>query len=340
VQPSILNLIRKKTGFSFYLNKITGLFMKKYLSFLVENYKALIASFLVAIVLWAAVTTNRIYTERIDVPLNIVRLAPNRVLTNLPPTRAVLEVSGQGRSLIALNFIKPHINLELPEIEYSTIINLDHYKSQFKIGREIGVEIVEIIEPKDIELTVDQFVSEKKPVKLRGSVKPMAGYILSGIEREADSVLVEGPRGLIRKMKWVESDSYQFNNARYPFESEIHISSPHPDIVKVNPEKLWLKFQIEQLVERTLYNIPIRIIEMKPDLTATAGPATITIRVKGGESIVSSLSAEDISAVFNFAKHYKQGSLYYTPEIITPKGVTVLETSPKSFVIRLKRKVN
>jgi YbbR domain-containing protein len=312
--------------------------MKKLFGALISNYKSMAASFLVAIILWAAVTTNRTYTERIEVPFAISRLAPDRILKNLPPSRAILEISGRGRSLIALNFFKPYINLELPDIEYSTIITLDNYKNQFKIGREIGVEVVEIIEPKTIELSVDRLSRERKAIRLRGAVKTLPGYILAGIDQDQDSVTVSGPRSLIRILNWIDSDSFQFNNVRYPFESEVELASPAPGIIHIVPLKVLLKFRVEALVERTLYNIPIQIVGSPGDLIATTSPASMTIRVKGGEQTISALTAKDIHLVFNYNERYRQGNLYYTPEIKIPKGVSALETSPRSFLVRLKRR--
>lgn len=311
--------------------------MKKVLRFFVSNYRSLLASMSIAVILWATIITDRVYVTRIEAPLHIKRLATNRVLLNPPPVKAILDVEGKGRALIALNFFPTSIDLELPDIDHSTTLNLNEYKNQFKIGREIGIEIVDIIEPKTIDLQVDRFFEDWKPIKLHGQVKPLAGYILTGSELSQDSVLVSGPRSLIKMMNYIYCDSINFQNAKYPFETEVRLLNPKIGVLQLNPQIIKVKYHIEQLVERTIYNIPIQLTGVPVDLIAAASPATITIRVKGGESVVSNVTPLQISTVFDYNKDYQKGQLYFPVRVRTPENVTLLEISPKNFRLQLKR---
>lgn len=313
---------------------------KNIINFFIKNYKPLLLSFLLALVLWLVITTNKKYTTKIEVPLKITRLAPGRVLINPHPEKVVLEISGKGRALIGLNFYQTSINLELPEIKESTTIHLMDYKNHFNIARELGIEIVEILEPKNIKLEVDIYDEVKKPVKIRSYIKPMPGYILLRTQLEKDSVLISGPISILNNIEYIYSDSISKTDVKYPFTSKAALLEPRSGVTNLNPDKINVYFQVEQLVERNIYNIPIQIVGVPSNLIAGASPSTISLRVKGAESAVAAISVDEITVVFNYFRNYRQGQLVYPMQIETPENISWVEASPKTFRLQLKRKEN
>ena len=130
--------------------------MNKIFAFFKENYKPLLVAFVLAVLLWLVVTTDKEYKTRIEVPFKIVRLAENKVLLKPVPDKVIMEVSGKGRALMGLNFYNLKVNLELPEINKSTVIDLNNYLNRFDVATELGVNVVDIIEPKQLDLRVDR----------------------------------------------------------------------------------------------------------------------------------------------------------------------------------------
>ena len=94
--------------------------MKKKIPFFRENYRILLAAFALAVLLWVVVTTDKEYTMRLEVPFSISRVANNYILSERPPSKVIMNVTGNGRALFSLYFIKTSIDLELPEINRTT----------------------------------------------------------------------------------------------------------------------------------------------------------------------------------------------------------------------------
>ncbi len=312
--------------------------MKAIFEFFVKNYKPLLTSFILAVLLWVVVTTDKVYVTRIEVPLKIVRLAKDRVLLNAPLEKVVLEVRGKGRALIGLMFFNTAFNLELPEVEKSVTIDLMDYKSSFNIPREMNISVVNVISPKKLTLEVDTYTEEYKPVELISEVIPSAGYILMDVQLEQDSVLLSGPLSIVEHVDYISNEPLNRKDVKYPFSEVIKLIEPKPGITHLTPEAVKVTFMIEQLVERSVYNIPIQIVGVPDDLIASAIPPTISLRVKGGESLVAALKAEEITVVFNYARDYRKGIMQYPLEVETPQGVSVVEMSPQIFRLQLKKK--
>ncbi|MHB2148231.1 CdaR family protein [Calditrichota bacterium LG25] len=303
-----------------------------------SDYRALLGSFFLALLLWAAVTTNKVYTIRVNLPFEITRLAEGYVLSERPPRTISLKLRGKGRALLALYFYKPIIRLELPSVDRSMEIDLNEYQNQFYVGQELGITIEGVLEPKKLVLKVDRYREAFKPVQIKYRIKPMPGYSLTGVEPETDSVMVMGPANLVNEIEKIESETITVENVRYPFSERLRLFSPYPEIVEISPLQISVKFVIEQIVERQLYNIPVQIIGAPKDIEPLPIPPVVSVRVKGSEGRIKDIEPGQITAIFNYAEDYRIGRNHYVPKIELPEGVSVVQVSPKSFRLMLKKK--
>jgi YbbR domain-containing protein len=311
--------------------------MNKLITFLKENYRSILIAFGLALLLWLVVTTNKEYKTRIEVPFRILRLAENKVLIKPVPDKVIMEVSGKGRALIGLNFYNTKIDLELPEINKSTVIDLNDYLSRFDIATELGINVVDIIEPKQLDLRVDRYTVAEKPLHVQSNIQTAPGYVLNTIRMEQDSVSVSGPASLIDRLNYLETEKVERNEVKYPFRQSVAIVQPKPGIINIDPENVSVAFNIEQIVERTIYDVPIQIVGVPGNLTAKASPRTISLRIKGSESLITQISKDEITVFFDYDKHYQKGKVEYDFQIETPNNVSWTNASPDKFRLHLQR---
>lgn len=312
--------------------------LNRILNYFIGNHKAILASFSLAFILWFVVTTNKEYTTKIYVPFSIQRIAKGKIPATKIPERVLLEVRGKGRSLFSLNFLEKNFVLELPDVERTTVIQLDEYLNYISLPSELGIEIIDIVEPKSIELVVDHLLETRKPVRVRSAIKPAPGYILMDVISETDSITVSGPASLINPVDFIETDSILARDVKYPFHIDVNLVSPAAELVRIAPKRVSVSFVLEQLVERNIYNIPIRIVRLPANLTAKPEPESIMLRVKGGESLISELKPEDISVIFDYSKDYQPEISEYVMQIETPLGISWIDASPQKFRLKLTKK--
>lgn len=312
--------------------------MNKIIQFTKNNFKALLTSFLIALMLWVVVATNKTYRYQKNFNLRISTIAKGFVLLNPPPKQVRIEISGKGTSLIVLGFYDIVLDLNLPEINENHVIDLMDYRNRLNIPADLNIEIIEILEPKKIELQVDKYVEVKRLLELDGLLKTVPGYIYLSWQSSADSVNVSGPQSIISSIHRIKTVPFTKEDVRYPFTETIPVSNPNPAVLSITPAEVAVDFVIEQLVERNLYNIPIQFVGVPKDLVAAAVPPYVSVRVKGGESLVSQLSEDQLTILFNYAREYRQDVENYTMEIRTPPKIEVVETSPEKFRLHLTKK--
>jgi len=311
--------------------------MNRLITFFKENYKALLVAFGIALLLWVVVTTDKEYKTRIEVPFGIARIAENKVLINQVPDKIVLEVSGKGRALIGLKFYNTKINLELPEVTKSTVLNLNNYIHRFNIAPELGINIIDIIEPKQLDLRVDRFMVDKKPVRLIADINTAPGFVLNEYSLGQDTVVVSGPASLVERLNYLETEEVKKNDVKYPFQETAPLVQPREGIIELNPDEITVGFDIEQIVERTIYDIPIQIVGVPSNLIASAAPKTVSIRVKGSESIITHITKDEITVFFDYGTDYEKGKTEYEYQIETPDNVTWTSAIPRNFRLHLQR---
>lgn len=303
-----------------------------------KNFKSIIVSVLLACLLWFLVATGNRYSYTIKVPIKITRLAPGKTMANVIPEYAVLDVEGKGRSLIASYFYDVGFNLELPEVKSDRKIELEKYLNFLDVPKTFDIEVKEVIEPKTFDLKVDDLVRTSKRIQFEGDIAADDGYILIGHQFSQDSVLLEGPRSLIRGLSYVRTDSLRMSGQKTGFMQTLRLREPAPGLIKMEPKMVEVSFDIQRLVERIVYDIPVKVINVPAHLSVDAIPPFLALRIKGGEKIAAGITSENIRVEIDFNRTYRPDKEEYSAIIYTPHSVSWTESIPGKFKLKIKRK--
>ena len=302
------------------------------------NVKPILGSIAVALVLWFMVTTDRTYSYQISVPIDLVRLAESKTLMAPIPDHALNEVQGSGRSLIAAWFYEVAFRLELPEVRKSTTLILKDHLNLLDLPSTFGIEVLEIIEPKEIEIKIDDMVIKRIAVSLAGIVEPEDGYTLSGYNFSMDSIIVSGPKAKLDNLSTIATRPVEHYDNKFSFSEKVELINPEPGIVEIEPGVVEINYDIQRLVERIVYNIPIRIKNIPANLIVAAVPPELALKVKGGERIIADLGPEDINAEIDYLHNYQPDREQYAASISTPDDISWIESIPKTFTLQVRRK--
>ena len=302
------------------------------------NIKPLLGSLIFAIILWVMVATDKTYSYQIKVPIEIVRLAPNLTLLEPTPEFAIIEVQGKGRSLISIWFYDSAFRLEFPHLTKSKNIVLADYLTFLDMPTTFGLSVVDVVEPASFELKIGPVLERFVPIQLDGRIQPQNGYALMDYTFAQDSATVHGPKSKVEKLVSIKTENINFIGQKSSFSQIVQLVNPQPGIFTISPQSVRLDLDIQQLVERTIREIPIRIRRVPADLDVSAIPPKIALKVKGGERIIAALDTSQIIAEIDFRNYYKPDRDKYAVSIITPDKVSWIESFPKVFSLQVKKK--
>lgn len=303
-----------------------------------KSIKPIIGSLFISITLWFMVTTSKEYTTQMKIPLEVSRLARGKTLLEPISSEVTMEIRGTGQSLIAFYLYESSFNLILPEITRNTKLSLADYLVFLDLPSRLNLEVVEILEPKTLELKVDDFIVSQIPVQFSGIVETEPGYIVLDTTYSTDSVRVSGPKSILDTIKFISTENPIFENQKYAFSKRLKLQSPVPDFININPNEIDVQFEVQRIVERVVYEIPVIIQNVPNNLIVESTPPFLSLRIKGGEKFVEKITNEEIQAEIDFSAQYKPELPDYPVSIETPEGISWLESSPKTFKLTVKRK--
>jgi len=303
-----------------------------------KSIKPIIGSLLISITLWFMVTTSKEYTTQITIPLEVSRLAKGKTLLEPVASEVTLEIRGTGQSIIAFYLYESGFKLELPDISKNTTINLADHLVFLDLPSRLNFELIEILEPKSLELKIDDFIETQKPVQFSGLVGTEPGYIVLDTTFSSDSVNITGPKSILDTIKYIYTENGKYKNQKYPFNNQLKLNSPRPELVNLNPSSIDVQFEIQKIIERWIYEIPVKIKKVPPHLIVESTPPVFSLKIKGGEQNVEKITNEDIQAEIDFSTQYNPEQPDYPVSIKTPLEISWLESSPKTFKLTVKRK--
>lgn len=303
-----------------------------------KSIKPLIGSVLISITIWFMVTTSKEYNTQINIPLEITRLARGKTLLEPIAKEVSLEIKGSGQSLIALYLYESSFRLTLPDISKSTKISLVDYLVFLDLPSRLNLEVVEIIEPKTLDLKVDDFIVKKIPILFSGLIETDPGYLVLDTTYSLDSVQISGPKSIVDTIRFIPTENTVFDNQKYSFNKQLNLNPVIPGLVNINPKIVDVSFEIQRIVERVVYEIPVKIKNITENLKVESTPSFLSLRIKGGEKNVEKVTNADISAEIDFQSQYKPEQVDYAVSIKTPPEISWLESSPKTFKLTIKRK--
>jgi hypothetical protein len=304
-----------------------------------SKFKPIAGSILVALILWFYVITNEtVYTHKLKIPLIIKNNTPDKTFLKLPPEEVLVEFEGTGVSFITMWFYDTRFELDLQDIEKSKKIDLNEYHSAIIVPPAGNLHVVQVLAPTELDLQLDEYCEEQKPIYFLGSVVPASGYMIIDRKFSLDSVTVKGPKSIVRKIPLIYIDTLVVNEVKSSFEKTVSLCSPNPELLTLEPVKVDILFNIQRLSEQMIYDIPIRLKNVPSNLQVEVKPNTLSLRIKGGEKIVSQIKTENIGAEIDFAKDYRKERVHYSAAISVPDNISWIESIPKTFELHIKKK--
>lgn len=274
-----------------------------------NNWKIIILSILGATIFWFFNALNKNYNAKISFPLEY-NFARDSVIIVKPLINDVrLNVTGGGWTLFRKTFwlnIRPIIiNLDNPTvIKYYTrssllpIISdqLDELKLNYIITDTLFINIEKKI-IKTLKIRVDSL-----GISLKENHR-----IVSPILIQLDSVQVIGPKSIMNKMNlyiWINIDE---DNIDDDFDNEVGFSLPNDQLVSTNPNKVNLKFNVEQFNLVEMF-IKIDTLNFPKDSSVYLIDSLIKINYIVNEKFASDISKNDFNIALDFTFLNKKDS--------------------------------
>jgi YbbR domain-containing protein len=186
-----------------------------------KNLWLKLASIGLAAILWAAVVIIGHNTVSVEIPVNYKNLEPGVLVSGGEGRTVTLSLKGHERFLQGLG--PENITLELDMKGYS--VGRHSYEVDADdIDHPATVRVIRV-KPALLNIRLDELKSREIPVRAIVTGIPMRGFAVRGVEVVPGVVKVEGPAGVIKRLKRLDAGPVDISGATGDVAEEVLVNA-------------------------------------------------------------------------------------------------------------------
>lgn len=303
---------------------------------------------LIATALWMVNAMGKRYETVISMPVHYTNLPKNKVLVKSPPSTIDIKMESNGFTLLRhqikltinpLNFNVNEFtnNLMVNPKQSSFFIKSDQFLPQF--SRQVSAEIKLIdISPDTLFFEFDQIISEMKSIAHHFELAFENQYFLyDSITFMPDSVLVRGPKSILKTLEKVYTKETKFKNLNSNVKKIVSLEPV--DQVELDPRKVEVTIPISQFTE---YNekIPVTKFNVPDNINLVTLPGKIDLNCLVALSEYKNLSPSSFIIGVDYNDLQKNQNFLPVKVYGNPAHIKMLKVSPIDVKFIIEKKKN
>lgn len=268
------------------------------------NKELLIFVFFIALsgIFWLSMTLNETYEQEFSIPVTVVGVPKNVVLTSEETDTIRMTIRDKGITLAAYMYgdMLKNVKINFKPYAHNNGTGIVTTSELQKIVYQHLVSSSKIIstKPDKLEFFYNYGANKRVPVRWTGRVIPEDLYFISRVKYYPDSVDVYASQALLDSISVVYSEHLNYVNFRDTLVVNANLEKIKG--VKMVPDHIKMEFFTDVLTEEKLDGIPVEGINMPPGKILRTFPMKVTVSFVTGVSVYRSLKPEDFTIVADY----------------------------------------
>lgn len=268
------------------------------------NKELLIFVFFIALsgIFWLSMTLNETYEQEFSIPVTVVGVPKNVVLTSEETDTIRMTIRDKGITLAAYMYgdMLKNVKINFKPYAHNNGTGIVTTSELQKIVYQHLVSSSKIIstKPDKLEFFYNYGANKRVPVRWTGRVIPEDLYFISRVKYYPDSVDVYASQALLDSISVVYSEQLNYVNFRDTLVVNANLEKIKG--VKMVPDHIKMEFFTDVLTEEKLDGIPVEGINMPPGKILRTFPMKVTVSFVTGVSVYRSLKPEDFTIVADY----------------------------------------
>ncbi len=306
-------------------------------NWLQQNFRVKAGLFILAVLLWFLVVTERTFEYAFELPVVPVNVKEGKVIAQEYVRYALVKFEADGKDLLRMQFIKkPFLELNLSTINYFFTFNLK--PEMVIIPSGINANILDIVFPDSIKIILDSYHQTKVKIEPQASLDAAAGFTIPyGIILDPDSVNISGPEKDISEVSAIKTEKIDLDDLSRDVEIQLDLETPDIFGINMSHSETMGYIDVERIGERKLIGIPIEARNTPNDRVVLIEPGSVDIKISGAVSYISKLEKKDFNAWIDFRDFSPRRSNRAPVRITTGKEIDIVELKPTDVRIIVRR---
>jgi hypothetical protein len=278
--------------------------------------------------LWLLAASEEPATTQVPVELTVRPPAGRAVVRTAGPVHAL--VSGPRRELLKLSASPMHLTRALPDTTAADQVELELGPGDVELPRGVDVHVQDV-EPRTIAVHLDSTFQRVVPVRAVVRLRTGAGHLLRAIAVVPGTVRLLGPREAIRQIDSVLTQPLEVTRADASIEETLGLDTSGFGRVRAVPSAVEVRVEIENIGERTLTAVPLRL---PSDLAAVVRPMrpTVDVHVRGAAGRLGLLDRDSVPVMVEWSGPAGPGEARL--RVLAPAGLEAVAVPDTVALVR------
>ncbi len=305
---------------------------EKYLS---NNTQRAIFMVILSTILWLTVKLQSTYETDVVIPLKVSAVPQDSILKYKLIDKIKINIQGTGANLIRMGLYKPQAVINCIGLGDSSSLDMSSPNLHITLPPSVKFRALRLLNPQKIQVVLEKSLTKVLQIKHNAHINTKAGYIVTDLTTEPDTVVVTGAYSVVKKMDTMSTVSVKYKNKNSDFSEVVKLNIPENYNLLTNVHEVLLKADVQKLGEVTLENVPLRVINVPSYRKVIPLPSEITLTVKGGTDILAGIAKDNFEVYLDF-NEYRPGQKL-RPQIkydLNIESVTVYPTEFELIILR------
>lgn len=275
-------------------------------------------------IFWLLMTLNETYEMEYRIPVKVVNVPTNVVLTSEETDTIRVTLRDKGLTLIGYQYgdgIRPVTVNFRTYAKSSGSFSVPAAEIQRMLYQQLSASTkVTAVKGDRMEFFYNYGECKKVPVEWSGRVVPEELYFISQVDYHPDSVTVYATREKLDSITSVVTEQLNYSNFRDTLKVNCRLRAMKG--VKIKPAAINIHFITDVLTEESIEGIPIIGINMPEGKVLRTFPSRVGVNFVTGVKQFKNLSAKDFYVVVDYNELIQKQSDKCTLHLMrTPHGI-------------------
>lgn len=253
-------------------------------------------------IFWLALTLNEVYEKEIAIPVAVIGVPKNVVLTSEETDTVKMTIRDKGYTLISYMYgdVLKCVNINFRTYAHNNGIGIVSAQELQKLVYQQLTSSSKIIsiKPDKLEFFYNNGACKQVPVRWSGRVIPEELYFISRVEYSPDSVTIYASEQKLDSINQVYTEQLNYVNFRDTLQANCELNKMKG--VKMVPDRVRVTFFTDVLTEEQIEDIPIKAINMPEGKVLRTFPSRVSVSFVTGVSVYRSLRPEDFTVIVDY----------------------------------------
>ena len=251
---------------------------------------------------WLMMALNETYEEELKVPVRLVGMPRNAVMTDEPADTVKVTVRDKGFTLVTYKY--GHWFRPLT-FKFATYANEDQGHGAIPAADIIkqvqsqlyGSSKLLSVKPEKLDFYFTYGASKKVPIRFRGKISTSKSYYLAHTEFSPMMVTAYANKKVLDELKYVEIEPFNYRNLQDTIHQNVRLQKIRG--VKLVPSTVRLSVYPDVLTEESI-EVPVSAVNMPVGMVLRTFPSRVAVRFTIGASQFRMIRPEQFNVVVDY----------------------------------------